>query len=126
MSIDLLVEEARDTDRDGYASSTLREMLHGKRTLQLRAILAFGKALDIDLTEHREYRLRLVRYLTDESIHDADLVLANLDRLGVSKLPELSDREIRGIPISHRQDRSETVAQGSGQARRTKRRTSQR
>lgn len=124
MSIDVLVEEARDTDRSGYAPSTLREMLHGKRTLQLRAMFAFAEALGTDLTEHPEYRLRLVRYVTDESIHGTDGVLANLKRLQISNLPELTDGQIREIPISHRQTRSESVTRGSEKARGTRRRTS--
>jgi hypothetical protein len=127
MSIDLLVEEARDSDRSGYAASTLREMLHGKRTLQLRAMLAFARALDVDLSEHEEYRLRLVRYLTDESIHrDLDVVLSNLASLRISNPPVLTEKQIREIPISHRQTKDEMASKGRAQARTTKRRTSSR
>jgi hypothetical protein len=124
MSIDLLVEQARDTDRSGYAASTLREMLHEKRTLQIRAIVAFGKALDVDLSDNEEYQLRLVRYLTDESIHDMDVVLANLKSLKIRKLPKLTDEEVHRIPISHRQTRREAVSRGSAAAKPTRRRNS--
>lgn len=102
LSIDLLVERARDTDRAGYAGSSLREMLHGKRTLQLRAMVAFSKALDVDLTGNAEYRLRLVRYLLDETIHSPKVALANLESLEIGYLPQLSDAQVQAIPISHR------------------------
>lgn len=124
MSIDLLVEEARDTDRTGYAASTLREMLHEKRTLQIRAMVAFAKALDIDIASHEEYQLRLVRYLTDDSIHEMDAVHANLKQLRIAELPRLTEEEVREIPISHRQERQGTIEQGSATATPTKRRIS--
>jgi len=124
MSIDLLVEQARDTDRNGYAASTLREMLHEKRTLQIRAMVAFGKALEVDLSGNEEYRLRLVRYLTDESIHDMDVVLKNLKKLRIPKLPKLTDEEVHRIPISHRQIREEAVSRGSAAAKPARRRSS--
>jgi hypothetical protein len=124
MSIELLIEQARDTDRDGYAASTLREMLHEKRTLQIRAMVAFGKALKVDLSGNEEFQLRLVRYLTDESIHSMDVVLKNLKKLRLTKLPKLSDEEVRQIPISHRQQRQEAVSRGSAAAEPTRRRSS--
>lgn|GEM_PF-4202051 len=124
MSIELLIEQARDTDRDGYAASTLREMLHEKRTLQIRAMVAFGKALDVDLSSNEEFQLRLVHYLTDETIHGMDGVLKNLKKLRLSKLPKLSDEEAHQIPISHRQQRQEAVSRGSTAAKPARRRSS--
>ncbi len=123
MSIDVLVEEARDTDRAGYASSTLREMLYGKKVLQIRAIVAFGNALDIDLSDDEEYKLRLVLHLIDESVHDFDVVLDNFKDLRIAKLPELTTEQAHQIPINHRQ-RQEAVTGGAAAAKPTKRRTS--
>lgn len=120
ISIDGLVEMARDTDRAGYAPSTLREMLYGKRALQLRALIAFGKALDIDLKAEPEYRLRLVQYLIDEKTHGSKVALANLESLEISYLPELSDKQIRAIPVSHRK----SLKEATGKARSTLSRSS--
>lgn len=120
ISIDGLVEMARDTDRAGYASSTLREMLYGKRTLQLRAVIAFGKALDVDLKEEPEYRLRLVHYLIDEKIHGSRVALANLESLEIAYLPELSEKQVQAIPVTHRK----SLKEASDKARSTKSRSS--
>ena len=114
MSVDELVERARDTDRGGYAHTTLREMLYEKRSFQLRAIIAFAAALDEPLDGIPEYRLQLVRHLTDEQIHGPKVALANLENLEIKYLPELSRKQIEAIPISHRKsDRARRVRKRS-------------
>lgn len=104
ITIDAMLDRAREIDPDGYSRETLRAMEGGSRRIQLRAMWAMAIAVGYPADEDPYYRLALVRYLLDDGHHDPQQALANFEELGITVRIKVSPEEIKTIPISHRRD----------------------
>jgi len=119
MTVDALLDAAREIDPDGYSREALRSMYNGSRRFKIRAMAAMIEAVGGRPDQFPEYELAAAQYLLDDGVHGIDGALANLADLGLAGKVSPSAAEIRRAPI---RGRAESVEDGSRKARRVRRR----
>lgn len=113
ITIDAMLDAARDVDPEGYSRETLRAMENGSRRIQVRAMWAMAAAVDYPADEDPYFKLALVRYLLDDDLHGPERALANLEGLRITGSISAAPAKMKEIPISHRRDAIRAAAKRS-------------
>lgn len=119
MTVDDLLDGAREIDPNGYSREALRAMYNGSRRFQTRAMAAMIRSVGAPAEDFPEFKLALTQYYLDDRIHGLETALSHLEKMGTSQPISLTSREIQKIPI---RGRSEAVEDGARKARDLKRR----
>lgn len=104
MTIDAMLDAAREFDPDGYSREALRSMYNGPRRLRLRAMSAMSVAAGYPADEDEFYCSAVGRYLLDERMHGPEGAAANLRRLRRGDRLDVTVDEIKRIPVHRRAD----------------------
>lgn len=104
MTIDSMLDAARDFDPDGYSREALRSMYNGLRPMRLRMMSAMAVAADYAVDQDPYFQAAVVRYLLDEDVHGANGAVDNLDDLKVSGKLKVGPDEIKRIPVARRKE----------------------
>ncbi len=118
MTVDAMLDAAREFDPDGYSREALRSMYNGFRPMRLRMMSAMAQAVGYPADEDPYFAVALVQYRLDEAVHGPEGAVANLDALEVSGKMEVSPEEIKRIPVARRKD---AVGEGSRRLPRSRR-----
>lgn len=118
MTIDAMLEAARDFDPDGYSREALRSMYNGSRPLRIRVMSAMAVAADYPVEGDQYFRLAVVRYLLDETLHGTEGAVTNLDALKTTDQVTIDPEELKWIPVGRRKEAIREAAKKSRKPRR--------
>lgn len=104
LTIDDMLEAARDFDPEGYSRESLRAMYNGIRPMRIRMMSAMARGIGYPADEDPHFRVALVRYWVDEEVHGPEGALENLESLDVRGKIEVDPEVLKRIPVSRRKN----------------------